>query len=198
MNSEEDARGYAVAAVDRFDNEQCVQAIHNAVYGNYQDNIFHSDIALSHLQETFSTERIALLLAVTALRADWDQRYSGEVRDWARKVILLHSDDEIRRAESVHFTVHPGLLNMLAEAVMQRQTERVIAEPEIAEAQPPAPEKPRNTMEHRIFKRMQELRGVQELSHYFPLKIVSGLRKHNFPWQNLDNCDMTRKALSKL
>ncbi len=157
MNSEEDARGYAVAAVDRFDNEQCAQAIHNTVYENYQDNIFHSDIALARVQETYSTERIALLLAVTALRADWDQRYSGEVRDWARKVILLHSDDEIRRAESVHFTVHPGLLNMLAETVMQQQAERIIAEPEITEAQPPAPEKPRNTMEHRIFKRMQEL-----------------------------------------
>ena len=31
------------------------------------------------------------------------------------------------------------------------------------------------------FKRMQELRGVQELSHYFPLKIVSGL-EHNFQY----------------
>lgn len=46
---------------------------------------------------------------------------------------------------------------MLAETVMQQQAERVIAEPEITEVQPPAPEKPRNTMEHRIFKRMQEL-----------------------------------------
>lgn len=167
MNSEEDARSYAVAAVERYDNTHCAETIHTAVYDNYQDNIFRSDIALARVQEIYNTDRIALLLAVTALNADWDQRYSGEVRDWARKVILLHSNDEIRRAESVHFTVHPGLLNMLAETVMQEQAERTIAEPEIAEEHPPvpaapaqqtaAPERPRNTMEHRIFKRMQEL-----------------------------------------
>ncbi|MEE3402717.1 MAG: DUF3849 domain-containing protein, partial [Acutalibacteraceae bacterium] len=164
--TEQEARAYIANQFNRYENRECADAIREAVNRNYhyEESHFDSAQALKEVQEQYPTDRIALLLAAEVQNADWDGRYSGDVRDWSRKELKLHDAEEIRIASEIRSYPHPGLMNMLAQEVMEQQNARAIEEPEIAEPQTaepaPAAEQPvkiRNTMEHRIFLRMRNL-----------------------------------------
>ncbi len=164
--TEQEARAYIANQFNRYENRECADAIREAVNRNYhyEESHFDSAQALKEVQEQYPTDRIALLLAAEVQNADWDGRYSGDVRDWSRKELKLHDAEEIRLASEIRSYPHPGLMNMLAQEVMEQQNARAIEEPEIAEPQTaepaPAAEQPvkiRNTMEHRIFLRMRDL-----------------------------------------
>ncbi|MBR3042985.1 MAG: DUF3849 domain-containing protein, partial [Oscillospiraceae bacterium] len=164
--TEQEARAFIANQFNRYENRECADAIREAVNRNYhyEESHFDSAQALKEVQEQYPTDRIALLLAAEVQNADWDGRYSGDVRDWSRKELKLHDAEEIRIASEIRSYPHPGLMNMLAQEVMEQQNARAIEEPEIAEPQTaepaPAAEQPvkiRNTMEHRIFLRMRDL-----------------------------------------
>ena len=162
--TEQEALDFITRQFERYEDINCVGEITDAVNRNYNDNHFDSEKALREVQEHYPIERIALLLAAEVQNADWDGRYSGDVRDWSRKELKLHDAEEIRIASEIRSYPHPGLMNMLAQEVMEQQNARAIEEPEIAEPQAaepaPAAEQPvkiRNTMEHRIFLRMRDL-----------------------------------------
>lgn len=164
--TEQEARAFIANQFNRYENRECADAIREAVNRNYhyEESHFDSAQALKEVQEHYPTDRIALLLAAEVQNADWDGRYSGDVRDWSRKELKLHDAEEIRLASEIRSYPHPGLMNMLAQEVMEQQNARAIEEPEIAEPQAaepaPASEQPvkiRNTMEHRIFLRMRDL-----------------------------------------
>lgn len=163
MRTEQEARSFGAAEIDRYEDTRCQDAIRTAVKNHYQDNRFDTDLTLQELQQHFDLERIALLLAAAVQDAEWDGRYSGDVKDWSRKELLLHDADSVQRAKEILPLLHPGLLNMLAEAVMQRQAEltvgpqQEIVQEESVQQPETQPAKPRNTLEHRIFKKMQAL-----------------------------------------
>lgn len=163
--TEQEARDFITRQYERYEDNNCVDAITEAINRNYIDNHFDSAKALKEVQEHYPIERIALLLAAEVQNADWDGRYSGSVRDWSRKEMKQHGAAETEIALQRRQFPHPCLTNMLAEAVMEYQAAQAIEETEIAEepeqtVQAPTAEQPvkiRNTMEHRIFLRMRNL-----------------------------------------
>ncbi len=108
----------------------CEDALEQAITKHYQNNILNTDAVLADLQAEFTIDRIAFVLAAAVTNAEWDGRYSGDVRDWANKE-LLHSNPYL--VGTVSLKSHPGLLNLVADHVREQQAELALEEPALHE-----------------------------------------------------------------
>ena len=101
-------------------NMACKAAISDAINRAYTDNSLNSQNALKELTETFSLERIAVIMAVSIREQDHDGRISAQNKEWAKSVPFPKDIDDWGRDRNAAFrisTVHPGLLDLFANTV---------------------------------------------------------------------------------
>ena len=101
-------------------NMACREAISEAANSNYSDNTFNSAAALKKVAAEFSLERIAVVVAVSIRDKDHDGRLSKENKAWAKSIPFPKDMDDWGRDRNSLCAVqdvHPGILNMFADAV---------------------------------------------------------------------------------
>ncbi len=96
-------------------NYQCKEAIEAAVREHF-DGMYLSHDAASGVVQTYSMERVMLVLANTVQLQDWDGRYSHRNKEWA-KTIPNHNSDTVRRGYAVNS--HPAVLDGFIDLVRE-------------------------------------------------------------------------------
>ena len=84
---------------------------------------FDVDTALKQAMEKCPFDRITLLVASRISSADWDKRFTDNVHKWADNIILPLPEDVKNDLRYVQINEHSGLVNMLAEKIMDKQLE---------------------------------------------------------------------------
>ena len=113
-----------IAAASIKMNDLCAKDISETINANYSDNILDTDKIVEELIGKYGAERLAYILAARITNADWDGRYSREVKAWAAQEMSGFSDFLKSRSSNYSLTAHPVLVNAVAEKVMSLQRER--------------------------------------------------------------------------
>lgn len=101
-------------------NMACKTAVTEAINDSYMNNHFDSKLALNRLTDSFPIERIAVVVAISVREYDWDGRLSDDNKAWAKSVPFPTDLDDWNRDRNAAFSVssvHPGLLNLFANAL---------------------------------------------------------------------------------
>lgn len=101
-------------------NMACKEEITTEINKNYTNNHLSSEAALKAVSERFSLERVSVVLAVSIREMAYDGRISSENKNWASTVPFPVDIDEWDRDRNAAFrvtSVHPGLLNLFANAL---------------------------------------------------------------------------------
>lgn len=129
-------------------NMACKSAITEALAKHYKDNILDTKSALKELTESFTLERIALVIAVTVREQEWDGRISHTNKEWAKSVPFIKDVDDWGNDRNAAFRVsaiHTGLIDLFAHTVrkeLENTKTEIIKKPSlIAKIQQPLPEK---------------------------------------------------------
>ncbi len=111
------------------ENKYCRDVVSAAVSENYHmfekgyGGTFDVDTALKQAMEKCPFDRITLLVASRISSADWDKRFTDNVHKWADNIILPLPEDVKNDLRYVQINEHSGLVNMLAEKIMDKQLE---------------------------------------------------------------------------
>ena len=129
-------------------NMACKSAITEALAKHYKDNILDTKSALKELTESFTLERIALVIAVTVREQEWDGRISHTNKEWAKSVPFTKDIDNWGNDRNAAFrvsSIHTGLIDLFAHTVrkeLENTKTDIIKKPSlIAKIQKPLPEK---------------------------------------------------------
>ena len=100
-------------------NQTCAHMIDAVSSEHYENYSFRANDALNDLMERgYSAERIALVVAVNIADKDWDRRLSNTNISWANEYLSDFPAEMMERRKGEYYvTMHPGLLNMLVDAV---------------------------------------------------------------------------------
>ena len=99
-------------------NRQCAQMIEEEISKNYKDNCLDSKTAATNVIRCYGLERVAYVLANTAIHKDWDARISRQNKEWAARVRVC-TEREVN-CRFVVDKVHPGLTDLLINTVRDR------------------------------------------------------------------------------
>ena len=129
-------------------NMACRSAITEALSKHYKDNRLDTESALKELTESFTLERIGLVVAVTVREQEWDGRISHTNKEWAKSVPFIKDIDDWGNDRSAAFRVsaiHTGLIDLFGHTVrkeLENTKTEIIKKPSlIAKIQKPLPEK---------------------------------------------------------
>ena len=129
-------------------NMACRSAVTEALSKHYKDNRLDTESALKELTESFTLERIGLVIAVTVREQDWDGRISHTNKEWAKSVPFIKDIDDWGNDRNAAFRVsasHTGLIDLFAHTVrkeLENTKTEIIKKPSlIAKIQKPLPEK---------------------------------------------------------
>ena len=129
-------------------NMACRNVITDALAKHYKDNRLDTKSALKELTESFTLERIALVMAVTVREQEWDGRISHTNKEWAKSVPFIKDTDDWGNDRNAAFRVsgiHTGLIDLFAHTVrkeLENTKTDIIKKPSlIAKIQKPLPEK---------------------------------------------------------
>lgn len=100
------------------ENDECSSAITEIGYDHYNDNILDSETLYTKLCEKYDPDRIALIMANAVIQADWDARYYPDVRRWASET-MARLDMQSPTNDTPRPTLHPGLMNILAQRIIE-------------------------------------------------------------------------------
>ena len=101
-------------------NMACKKSIADAIHNNYNGYRIDTETALKQLSGTFPLERIATVMAVTIREHDYDGRISRDNKEWAKSFPFPRNIDNWGVDRNTAFfidSVHPGLLDLFADAV---------------------------------------------------------------------------------
>ena len=98
------------------ENERCAASINYSVGCNNDGMHFHSDKAISDLLNTYSIDRIALIIAARISSAgEWDRRFSQENVEWAKNVVNAYPAEQVEAISRLGLNSHSVLLNSAAD-----------------------------------------------------------------------------------
>ena len=94
--------------------------------------------------DTFGTDRVAAVLAVTCIQRDWDGRISDKTKEWAKSVPLTEDTDrfgEDRNREFALGQTHSGLVDLFVkefrgEISREKTTEKTSTKTAIKDKRP--------------------------------------------------------------
>ena len=129
-------------------NMACRSAVTEALSKHYKDNRLDTESTLKELKESFTLERIGLVIAVTVREQEWEGRISHTNKEWAKSVPFITDIDDWGNDRNAAFRVsaiHTGLIDLFAHTVrkeLENTKTEIIKKPSlIAKIQKPLPEK---------------------------------------------------------
>lgn len=127
-------------------NVACMDAIEQAIRGNYADNCLDTAAIYDDVVGRFGAERVQLVLATTIQHKDWDERFSRDNRAWARTVAMEASFGSRENDHSVSYVVdkaHSCLTDLFVSHFRKeqaREKEQPKKESVLGKLQRPLPE----------------------------------------------------------
>ena len=94
-------------------DEECVQAIGQAISDNYADNSLGKGFEQDLISE-YGLERVKHIVTTLIRRSEWDRRYSTENREWANGTVGYEDKSDEKR---IYSSAHPGLIDLFADRV---------------------------------------------------------------------------------
>ena len=101
-------------------DEECVQAIGQAISDNYADNRLGKGFEQDLISE-YGLERVKHIVTTLIRRSEWDRRYSRENREWANSTAGYEDKSDEKR---IYSSAHPGLIDLFADRVRKIEKQK--------------------------------------------------------------------------
>ena len=101
-------------------DEECVQAIGQAISDNYADNRLGKGFEQDLISE-YGLERVKHIVTTLIRRSEWDRRYSTENGEWANGTVGYEDKSDEKR---IYSSAHPGLIDMFADRVRKIEKQK--------------------------------------------------------------------------
>ena len=101
-------------------DEECVQAIGQAISDNYADNRLGKGFEQDLISE-YGLKRIKHIVTTLIRRSEWDRRYSTENREWANSTAGYEDKSDEKR---IYSSAHPGLIDLFADRVRKIEKQK--------------------------------------------------------------------------
>ena len=101
-------------------DEECVQAIGQAISDNYADNRLGKGFEQDLISE-YGLERVKHIITTLIRRSEWDRRYSTENREWANSTAGYEDKSDEKR---IYSSAHPGLIDLFADRVRKIEKQK--------------------------------------------------------------------------
>jgi len=118
----------------------CKEAIEDSIRERYSDNRLQEGGAKKMI-DTFGMERVAVILAVTCIRRDWDGRISDKNKEWAKSVPLIEDIDRFGNDKNNELTlgqVHSGLVDLFVTEFRREITKEKTIEKTVVKTNRPS------------------------------------------------------------
>lgn len=123
---------------NRKENVSCGRSLDYSVSRNSDTFSFDSDKAITDLLDTYSVERIALVIADRVSKSgEWDKRFSPQNVEWAKNVTAEYPPEMLEKYFNVTLNSHSVLINEVADKLrtqydkyLEIQNKKEIAEKE--------------------------------------------------------------------
>ena len=101
-------------------DEECVQAIGQAISDNYADNRLGKGFEQDLISE-YGLKRVKHIVTTLIRRSEWDRRYSTENREWANSTAGYEDKSDEKR---IYSSAHPGLIDLFADRVRKIEKQK--------------------------------------------------------------------------
>ncbi len=101
-------------------DEECLQAIGQAISDNYEDNHLKTGFEQDLISE-YGLERVKHIVTTLIRRSEWDRRYSTENREWANSTAGYEDKSD---ENHIYSSAHPGLIDLFADRVRKIEKQR--------------------------------------------------------------------------
>ncbi len=101
-------------------DEECMQAIGQAISDNYADNSLGKGFEQDLISE-YGLERVKHIVTTLIRRSEWDRRYSTENREWANGTVGYEDKSDEKR---IYSSAHPGLIDLFADRVRKIEKQK--------------------------------------------------------------------------
>ena len=101
-------------------DEECVQAIGQAISDNYADNRLGKGFEQDLISE-YGLERVKHIVTTLIRRSEWDRRYSTKNREWANSAAGYEDKSDEKR---IYSSAHPGLIDLFADRVRKIEKQK--------------------------------------------------------------------------
>lgn len=101
-------------------DEECLQAIGQAISDNYEDNHLKTGFEQDLISE-YGLERVKHIVTTLIRRSEWDRRYSTENREWANSTAGYENKSD---ENHIYLSEHSGLINLFADRVRKIEKQR--------------------------------------------------------------------------
>ena len=101
-------------------DEECVQAIGQAISDNYADNRLGKGFEQDLISE-YGLERVKHIVTTLIRRSEWDRRYSTQNREWANSAAGYEDKSDEKR---IYSSAHPGLIDLFADRVRKIEKQK--------------------------------------------------------------------------
>ena len=101
-------------------DEECVQAIGQAISDNYADNRLGKGFEQDLISE-YGLERVKHIVTTLIRRSEWDRRYSTENSKWANSSAGYEDKSDEKR---IYSSAHPGLIDLFADRVRKIEKQK--------------------------------------------------------------------------
>ena len=101
-------------------DEECLQAIGQAISDNYADNRLEKGFEQDLISE-YGLERVKHIVTTLIRRSEWDRRYSTQNREWANSAAGYEDKSDEKR---IYSSAHPGLIDLFADRVRKIEKQK--------------------------------------------------------------------------
>ena len=101
-------------------DEECLQAIGQAISDNYEDNHLKTGFEQDLISE-YGLERVKHIVTTLIRRSEWDRRYSTENREWANGTVGYEDKSDEKH---IYSSAHPGLIDLFADRVRKIEKQK--------------------------------------------------------------------------
>ena len=101
-------------------DEECLQAIGQAISDNYADNRLEKGFEQDLISE-YGLERVKHIVTTLIRRSEWDRRYSTQNREWANSAAGYEDKSDEKR---IYSSEHPGLIDLFADRVRKIEKQK--------------------------------------------------------------------------
>lgn len=101
-------------------DEECMQAIGQAISDNYADNRLGKGFEQDLISE-YGLERVKHIVTTLIRRSEWDRRYSTENREWANGTVGYEDKSDEKH---IYSSAHPGLIDLFADRVRKIEKQK--------------------------------------------------------------------------
>ena len=101
-------------------DEECMQAIGQAISDNYADNRLGKGFEQALISE-YGLERVKHIVTTLIRRSEWDRRYSTENREWTNRTAGYEDKSDEKR---IYSSAHPGLIDLFADRVRKIEKQK--------------------------------------------------------------------------